>query len=334
MDIDIVVLWVDGNDPAWRAEKSRYEGRSDDSGANRYRDWGLMKYWFRAIDAYAPWVRTIHFVTWGHLPPFLDTSNPRLHIVRHEEYMPPEALPTFNSCALEMNLHRIKGLAEHFIYFNDDVFLLRPMKPEQFFDPESGLPRAQFCEFPCRFQGELESYSVHLARDVGLINKHFSKRAIPWRRFFGLYLSRRYPFVDKLRTLTQRVLYTGFFTGFRVFHSYFCYNKSTFETVWREEGDMLMRTTLSRFRGWENVNQYILYMWQLASGTFSPTRMHFLHASMTPELVDEVCGAIRAQRYDSICVNDPSTEVDYEQMAARLGAAFEQILPEKCSFEK
>ena len=51
MDIDFVVLWVDGNDPAWQAEKAKYQGKTlDDSNSqNRFRDWGLMPYWFRAV---------------------------------------------------------------------------------------------------------------------------------------------------------------------------------------------------------------------------------------------------------------------------------------------
>lgn len=66
--IDFVIPWVDGQDPTWRDEKSRYapEGLVDD-GEARYRDWGLLPYWFRGVEKYAPWVRKIHFVTWGHL---------------------------------------------------------------------------------------------------------------------------------------------------------------------------------------------------------------------------------------------------------------------------
>lgn len=58
MDIDIVIPWVDGSDSAWQAEKAKYSGkRTDDSDSvNRYRDWGLMPYWFRSIESYAPWV--------------------------------------------------------------------------------------------------------------------------------------------------------------------------------------------------------------------------------------------------------------------------------------
>lgn len=335
MDIDFVVLWVDGNDPAWQAEKSRYEGKTDDNnGIHRYRDWGLMKYWFRSIEAYAPWVRKVHFVTWGHLPPFLDVNNPKLHIVRHEDYMPAEALPCFNSCALEMNLHRIDGLAEHFVYFNDDVFLTRPMTPGDFFSEKTGMPCAQFCEMPCCFEKEIKTWNVHLARGVGLINKWFPKRSVPWKRYFGLYLNRAYPMADNIRTLVLRLIYSGYFTGLRICHTYFSYRKSTFEELWEREPELLMKTTKTRFRSWEEINQYTAYMWQLASGQFAPARLNYLLSSIQESEIDAICRAIETKEYDSICLNDPSGDVDFENLASRLEASFEKVLPGKSSYEK
>ena len=68
-EIDFVVTWVDGNDPAWRQEKAKYSGAGNwDDSEERYRDWELLQYWFRGVEQFAPWVRKIHFVTWGHLP--------------------------------------------------------------------------------------------------------------------------------------------------------------------------------------------------------------------------------------------------------------------------
>ena len=132
MDIDVVVPWVDGSDSKWIREKNKYSpDRIDDSNsANRFRDWGLMKYWFRGIEKYIPWFHKLYFVTWGHIPDFLNIDYPRLQIVRHEEYIPHEWLPTFSSHTIELNVHRISGLAEHFIYFNDDTY-------NSIFDPKS-----------------------------------------------------------------------------------------------------------------------------------------------------------------------------------------------------
>lgn len=120
-------------------QKKQISGKRDDDSdtVNRYRDWNLLPYWFRAVDKFAPWVRKIHFVTWGHVPKFLQVKASKLHIVKHNEFIPEEYLPTFSSHAIEMNIHRIPSLAEHFVYFNDDMFLLRPFE-KRFF--RNGLP--------------------------------------------------------------------------------------------------------------------------------------------------------------------------------------------------
>ena len=142
MEIDFVIPWVDGSDPAWQEERRKYKTDSSaDSGASRYRDMGILKYWFRAVEAYAPWVNQIHFITWGHLPEWLNTDHPKLHVVNHKDYIPEEYLPTFSTNPIELNIHRISGLSEYFVYFNDDTLLNGPVTPEFFF--RKGLP----CDF-------------------------------------------------------------------------------------------------------------------------------------------------------------------------------------------
>ena len=79
-DIDFVITWVDGNDPLWLKEYRKYKGIEDEEFVFRYRDWDFLRYWFRGVEENAPWVRKIHFVTWGHIPSWLDTSNPKINI--------------------------------------------------------------------------------------------------------------------------------------------------------------------------------------------------------------------------------------------------------------
>ena len=134
--VDFVVLWVDGNDPEWAAEKQKYMGESakikDSNHEARWRNWDNLQYWFRAVEKYAPWVRQIYFVTWGHIPEWLNTENPKLRIINHKDYIPQEYLPTFCTCPIEMNLWRISGLSEHFVFFNDDEFLAQRCRNHQF----------------------------------------------------------------------------------------------------------------------------------------------------------------------------------------------------------
>jgi hypothetical protein len=75
----------------------------------------------RAIYMHAPWVRFIYLVTASQLPNWLNASHPRVRIVNHAALFPdPTHLPTFNSLAIESVLHRIPGLSEYFLYFNND----------------------------------------------------------------------------------------------------------------------------------------------------------------------------------------------------------------------
>ena len=91
-------MWVDGNDPEWQKEKNNYDKKDNADGSIvRYRDWDLLQYWFRGVEKFAPWVNKVYFITWGHLPKWLDTSNPKLVIVNHKDYIPEEYLPTFSA---------------------------------------------------------------------------------------------------------------------------------------------------------------------------------------------------------------------------------------------
>ena len=146
--IDFVVTWVDGSDREWLAQKRKYLDAASSVSSSiaggeanadcRYRDCGLLKYWFRAVEKFAPWANRVFFVTCGQKPDWLDESNPKLRLVNHEDYIPAEYLPTFHSDTIELNLHRIPDLSERFVLFNDDTFLLRPSTPDQFF--HGGLP--------------------------------------------------------------------------------------------------------------------------------------------------------------------------------------------------
>ena len=106
-NIDIVIPWVDSSDPNWRKEKMNYDtddSLTTDNREIRYRDWGNLKYIFRGIEKYAPWVRKVHFITYGHLPKWLNVDNTRINIVKHSDYIPAEYLPTFSSHVIELNL--------------------------------------------------------------------------------------------------------------------------------------------------------------------------------------------------------------------------------------
>lgn len=130
--IDIVILWVDGNDEEWIKEKNKYLELKGASKANRFRDCENLQYLFRGIEKDAPWVNKIFFITWGNIPKWLDTNNEKIVVEKHEDFIPEQYLLTFNSNVIEMNLYRIKKLSEKFVLFNDDLFILKNLEPTDF----------------------------------------------------------------------------------------------------------------------------------------------------------------------------------------------------------
>ncbi|MFC7218546.1 stealth family protein [Streptomyces polyrhachis] len=135
--VDAVYTWVDGSDPAWLRRRARYSGtayHAEAANAARYADHDELRYSLRSLATYAPWIRNVYLVTDDQVPSWLDTAHPSLRVVSHREvFRDPDVLPTFNSHAIESQLHRIEGLSEHFLYFNDDVFLGAEALPQDFF---------------------------------------------------------------------------------------------------------------------------------------------------------------------------------------------------------
>ena len=152
-DIDIVYLWVDGNDPAWQAKRNALIGAAEESSSvnckGRYANNDELKFSLRSIEQHAPWIRNVYIVTDNQRPEWLDTNNPRVKIVDHTEIMPAESLPCFNSDLIEHYLYQISGLAEHFIYANDDTMLNCDVQPCDFFK-EEGFPIIRFSRKPFR----------------------------------------------------------------------------------------------------------------------------------------------------------------------------------------
>jgi hypothetical protein len=138
--VDVVYTWVDGNDPVWRRQKTQALSLQEPQELNefaandeRYRPHDELRFSLRSLDYFAPWVNHVYLVTAGQVPDWLDTANPRITVVDHADIFPWDALPTFNSHAIEARLHHIPGLSEHFLYLNDDVLFGRHVFPELFF---------------------------------------------------------------------------------------------------------------------------------------------------------------------------------------------------------
>lgn len=332
MKIDFVIPWVDGGDPAWRKEKYQYMGIAEpDAGDERYRDMGILKYWFRAVEAYAPWVNQIHFITWGHLPEWLNTEHPKLHIVNHKDYIPAEYLPTFSANPIELNLHRIPGLSEHFVYFNDDTLLNSIVEPDFFF--QKGKP----CDFlhcsHVNFLSANDLYAHMTTNDVMEATRHYSYIKT-FLRYPGKVINWNYG----PRICLENLLKLGNvhrFVGFRNLHLPNPYLKQTFLDVWDAMPDLLDQVSRNRFRTPFDVSQSLFHYWQLASGQFWPvspfTRGRYLKYSAPIDYVEET---LNDPNVKMVCINDVPSDVDFEQAMGRVVAAYEKKLPNKSSFEK
>jgi Stealth protein CR2, conserved region 2/Stealth protein CR1, conserved region 1 len=146
--IDVVVTWVNGQDPNHRAKRKRYLADPDDDAhperaahhKHRFSDNDEIRFCLRSIRNYAPWVRTIWLVTDDQVPASIHERRAEregIRIVDHREIFHgyEHLLPTFNSLAIETMLWRIDGLADRFLYFNDDMMLVGPVQPTDFFLP-------------------------------------------------------------------------------------------------------------------------------------------------------------------------------------------------------
>jgi hypothetical protein len=332
--IDIVIPWVDGSDPKWLAEKKQYQPDLNiDASICRYRDWGLLKYWFRGIDKYAQWVNKIFFVTWGHIPEWLDTNNNKIEIIKHSDYLPEDYRPTFNSNTIMINLHRIKGLSENFVIFNDDFYIINKTNDKDFF----------INNIPC----DNIALNVHCPKksqsaqnlcfnDAGVINEHFDFKTTFKKNRNLWYNWKNGKEIIRTITLSKCPRYPGFYYH----HLPQGYRKSTFEKVWKAEYDYLDKVSKNKFRTTEDVNEWLMKDWQIVEGNVKIRNQKLgdvfhMRDNLMPEQGNKIAEYIEKQKEKCIVINDGQLIGSKSQEALpKIVDAFEKIFPEKSSFEK
>ncbi len=332
--IDIVVPWVDPTDTKWqqsKAEWSNKEGRTTvtDNSENRYRDWDTLKYLFRGIDKFAPWVRTVHFITCGHLPYWMNADASRLHIVKHSDYLEQRYLPTFSSHTIELNMNKIDGLAEHFIYFNDDILILQDTKPSDYF--VKGLPRDYAILNPAISSHRYSVLDTAIT-DIEIINDHFNKNKVIFQNLFK-WFNIRYG-LNNFKTLL--LMPWPRFSHMYGRHLCNSFLKSTFDEIWEKEFDVLDSTSLHKFRTRRDVNQWLMREWQIAKGRFRPISPNYGKYYRIQNDNSQLLEAIQRRKYRIICANDNGDEeiFDYQGEKQKLCNALEEVLPNISTFEK
>lgn len=333
--IDFVVLWLDSNDPEWIKSYNHYRPEKPIQDKARFRNWDIFRYWFRSVERYAPWVHKVYLVTNGKFPDWINPDCEQLVLVRHSDYIPEKYLPTFNSITIELNLGRIRGLSEHFVYFNDDMFINAPVTPEYYF--RDGLP----CDYNFESVYRNPTYSkdnrfgvdIDIFCDIAVLNSHFNRRQVvrqAWRKWYGRHLWGK-PLLFSLLLLSRTR-----FENFTLFHHEQPMLKSVFHEVWEKEAFFLDQSC-GRFRKDTTVNQYLIRYWQFATNRFYPMRKKgLMYYNYNKEVLDDLTKVILEERTTSLCINDTPncSEDDFIIASKMIRDAFERKFPHKSIYEK
>lgn len=323
--IDFVVPWVDGSDPEWIEQYNKYVPEEKRKKEFHFRDYGLLRYWFRGVEKFTPWVNKVHFVTCGQKPTWLNLDCPKLHWVKHSDYIPSEYLPVFSARPIELYFHKIPDLQEHFVFFNDDFYITDSMKPQDFFKHGKSCDCAIM---EVKDSGKAPQINT-IFNNINAINKNFKKKHV-----ISNNLSKWFnPVYGKMNYYNFKLNYLQKFPGFIDFHMAQPYTKTLFEEVWSHCKNELDTTMPNRIRSINDVNQYLFRYWQLCKGAFSPInlkkRRHFYRLDTAN--IDDLCNAIKNRTYKQIVIND--SDIDIETKMEKILQAFEQQFPQKSMFE-
>lgn len=284
--IDAVITYVNGTDPAWQA---LYAASGGSEPAKRFRDWGTLKYLLRGIRKYMPFIGNIYLVVAleSQVP---EDVRPLVEVVLHKDIIPARFLPTFNSTTIEMFLHRISGLSEQFIYFNDDIFPLRPTSPKSFFP--DGKPAKKI--------------SCHLLAIGG-----YKKQTLHSDRM--------------ARKAAGKPSGLGFV---RPQHSVTPLLKSACEEVMKKVGGDI-EDTLTPHRVPGNLNQYVFSDYMYFTGQAVSRRISQKHLSLAIHSAGQVALFIAEPSADFACINDVQMgEETFLRSREIILKAFEKALPE------
>jgi UDP-glucose 4-epimerase len=309
-DIDMVFSWVDGTDLEFQRERARrmgsyVVGEGDDSEA-RYRQIDELKYALRSIYVYAPWIRNIYIATDSPAPAWL-AEHPRVTLVRSEQFFAdPSTLPTYNSHAIESQLHHIPGLSEHFLYSNDDMFFGRPVGPEMFFSP-GGV--SKFVEATTRIglggtQTTRSGYENAARVNRGLLQKRF-----------GRVITRHLEHCAvPLRVSVLRELQNEFPDEFA----------RTAATPFRSATDISVTNSLYHY--------YALFTGQAVTQT--QARMLYVETTLATAS-GQLRHLLAGRRYDFFCLNDGSLpEIPVEERTANVHSFLESYFPVAAPWER
>lgn len=307
--IDIVVTYCSDKDEAWRQLKDAYmkeEGVKDRqaTGEERYRDWDCFKYWFRGVENCCKWVNKIFLIVdrESQIPEWLDTSNPKLRIVYHKEYIPNQLLPTYNASTIELFINRINELSDNYIFCNDDFYFLNPVASNIFFVDD--IPVYEDTASPLvKYRDEL------LEGSDGTFYKMLNNNMD-----FQLKINH-----DKAKSYAIDHLPSAHKKGFeqRIMNAFYY--------------DFIRSQGLSRFRYPTNMTA------QVFTSLYKDTKPYIkcdLYKNSKYVTLKSIVDFSQYENCDMVCFNDTEQLDDFEKTKNKLIAFFEHKFPNKSSFEK
>lgn len=292
--MDIVIAYVDGQDPVWQKDYETYMNAP--VLAKRFRDWGTLPYLFRGIQYNMTFIENVFLVVSreSQVPEWVDREN--VKVVLHEDYIPQEYLPTFNSTTISLFLHRIPGLGEQYLYFNDDIFPVGECKPEDYFR-----------------NGKVSiGISTHLFVS-GMYKRHVKSSNQLARKALGKCPS---PFFIRPQHACIPML------------------KSECEKIYSEQ-EAAIRGSVSRIRSNDNLNMSLYMSYLYYQGKVINKRISCKHVSMAAVTPSGIGSYITSPSKSFVCINDVSmSEEKYVEFRKALLEAFESKFPHKSRFEK
>lgn len=292
--MDIVITYVNGLDPEWQQEYAKHTNTPIVE--KRFRDWGTLKYLFRGIARNMPFIRKVHLVVSqpSQVPEWLNCDE--VDVVLHKDIIPADLLPTFNCNPIEMHLHNIADLDEEYLYFNDDIFPLKPCQPTDFFRDGRGVLGMSHHLFAFDMFKQICRNSDSVAREALCLK--------PSR----LFLRPQHVCTPMLKSEVQEVY-----------------------TAMKERILQSMTTTRSA----KNLNQYLYLDYMYLKGKIINERLSKKHFSVGVVSAKKLRQFIESPTHKLTCVNDVQlSEERYTELRQALIDAFERKLPNRSKYEK
>ena len=312
--LDIVVLYLDSRDTKWQEQFNYWKNyeiehhiqeksNAQAFGVERTREWSeSFRYWYRGIERACPWVRYIHLICFSEdqVPEWLDTTNPKIKVHYHREFIPEEYLPTFNPIFIYSWLDNIKNLSNYFIIADDDYFFLNYIPKTEFFNKENVFGECTVSK-SLRFKG--------------------------WGQW-GKILNNSLDYANNVLGIAKKVCYN-------TCHLPTIWIKSTVKEIVKDER-ILKANSSSKFRSFKNVLiGYVQYLYLIETGKMKKSNTLYKNSKFTN--LDINTNFDNYRNCQMACFNDSDkikTDQEYKIIYKRMMEFFRSILPNKSQFEK